>query len=74
MKDYFDVERGFRIDTAATFTTGTGDPTADEPVGSVYLEDDGTFWQKVASDALAHQDWQDKFGDRIDALLNPVSK
>lgn len=51
MKDYFDVERGFRIDTAATFTTGTGDPTADEPVGSVYLEDDGTFWQKVAAGA-----------------------
>lgn len=49
--DYFDVEKGLRINTEQTFTQGSGDPTADEPVGSVYLEDDGTLWQKRSAGA-----------------------
>lgn len=45
-QNFFDVEKGFQIDSQRTFSSGTGDPTADEPIGSVYLEDDGTFWTK----------------------------
>ena len=48
-KDYFDVERGFRIETSETFTRGTIDPALDEPIGSVYLKSDGSVWQKLTS-------------------------
>ena len=50
-QNFFDVEKGFQIDTLRTFTSGTGDPTVDEPVGSLYLEDDGTLWQKRSAGA-----------------------
>lgn len=47
--NFFDVEKGFQINSLRNFTSGTGDPTVDEPIGSIYLEDDGTFWQKRTS-------------------------
>ncbi len=49
--NFFDVEKGFQIDSGVTWTSGTGDPTVDEPVGSFYTEDDGTLWQKRSSGA-----------------------
>ena len=49
--NFFDVEKGFQIDSLRTFTSGTGDPTVDEPIGSIYLEDDGTLWQKRTAGA-----------------------
>jgi hypothetical protein len=50
-QSFFDVEKGFQIDSLRTFTSGTGDPTVDEPIGSLYLEDDGTLWQKRTAGA-----------------------
>ena len=50
-KNFFDVEKGFQIDSLRTFTSGTGDPTVDELIGSIFLEDDGTLWQKRTAGA-----------------------
>jgi len=41
-----DTELGYEINSGVSWTTGSGDPTADEVIGSFYTEDDGTLWQK----------------------------
>jgi len=46
----FDVEVGFQIDSGVTWTRGTGDPTADEPVGSLYTDDaTNAAWLKASA-------------------------
>ena len=50
-QNFFDVEKGYQIDSLRTWTSGTGDPTIDEVVGSIYTEDDGTLWQKRTAGA-----------------------
>ena len=50
-QNFFDVEKGYQIDSLRTWTSGTGDPTVDEVVGSIYTEDDGTLWQKRTAGA-----------------------